>query len=158
LSAGGSSGFVLSGTAHSSGSGAPTTVVGSLSNGIVTLTGTFIIHPRSGLGTTTLPDEIAANGNEIVTFVPGTLTAQFVHDTANGLAGTAATAAFNENGESFDIMPLVFPSADDQTRPWEAINTFGDPGFDEAVICLGGQCALVPRHAGSRFAPSMVVR
>jgi hypothetical protein len=158
LSAGGSSGYVLSGTAHSSGSGAPTTVLGSLSNGIVTLTGTFIIHPRSGLGTASLANEIAANDNEIVTFVPGTLTAQFVHDTANGLASTAAAAAFNDNGEPFDIMPRVFPSADDQTRPWEAINTFGNPGFDQALICVGGECTRVPRHVGFRFAPSMVVR
>jgi hypothetical protein len=129
-----------------------------LSNGIVTLTGTFVIHPRSGLGTASLPDEIAANSTEIVTFVPGTLTVESTHDTATPLADTAAAAAYNENAEPLEILPLEFPNLDDLTRPWGAINTFGNPGFDQAVLCPGGQCALVPRGAGSRFTPALVVR
>jgi hypothetical protein len=150
---------VLSGTnANPSANGQVTTVVGSLSNGFVTITGTFIIHPRSSLVTGSLPDEIAANSSEIVTFVPGTLTAQLTHDTPTGLASVGAQAAFNQNRDPFDIMPLEFPSLDDLTRPWGAINTFGNPGFDQAVLCLGGQCALVPRGAGSRFTPALVVR
>jgi filamentous hemagglutinin family protein len=156
---GGSSGFALSGTSTSaSANGQAATVVGSLSNGVVTITGTFIITPRSASGAASLPDEIAANANEIVTFVPGTVTVQLPHSTANALASTTAAAAFNEGGEPFNVVPLVFPSLDDPTRPWDAINTFGNPGFDQALVCLAGQCALIPRGANRRFTPALVVR
>jgi hypothetical protein len=55
-------------------------------------------------------------------------------------------------------MPLPIPTFDDPTRPWDAIDTFGDPIFDKALVCLGDQCALVPRSAHRGFAPSRVVR
>jgi hypothetical protein len=158
LSAGGSSGYVLSGTAQSSNQGTTTTVVGSLSNGVVTLAGTFIVYPRSSSAGGSLPDEIAANSSEIITFVPGTLTAQWLHNTATPLASTAATAAFNLNGEPFDIMPLALSTFDDPTRPWDAIDTFGSPAFDQALVCLAGQCALVPRDARRGFSLSLLVR
>ncbi len=157
LTAGGTAGYVLSGTSGSS-HGQGTTVVGSLSNGIVTLTGTFVLYPRSASGSASLPDQIAGNNSEIVTFVPGTLTAQSTQETGTDLASTAVTTAFNEDGEPFDIMQLVFQNFDDQTRPWQAINTFGDPGFEQAVVCLGELCTRVPRDASRRFTPEMVVR
>jgi hypothetical protein len=105
-----------------------------------------------------LPDEIAANSNEIVTFVPGTLSAHLAHATDTTLARNATATAAQLNPEPLDIMPPVFPSFDDQTRPWEAISNFVNPGFESALVCLVEQCALVPSSVSSRYTPAMVVR
>jgi filamentous hemagglutinin family protein len=143
--------YVLSGTPVSSTTnrnGTTTTVVGSISNGVVMLNGTFIIQPRAGTDGS-LPDEIASNATEIVTFMQGTLSAQLSTDaTGNGFASTAAEAAWNEDASPFQAMPVVFSSLDDPDRPWEAIDTLGNPGFDQTIVCVRGHCALVPSRTG----------
>jgi hypothetical protein len=151
--------FVLSGTPVSSvtnGNGTTTTVVGSIRNGVVTLQGTFIVQPRSAAGSGSLPYEIAASADYIVTYVPGTLSAQLFNgggtgggDTGNGFASMAVAAVPNVGDLPSDSSSLVFMSADDPTRPWEAVDTLGNPGFDQTVVCVKGHCAVVAQTAGN---------
>jgi hypothetical protein len=77
------------------------------------------------------------------------LSAQLSTDaTGNGFASTAAEAAWNEDASPFQAMPVVFSSLDDPDRPWEAIDTLGNPGFDQTIVCVRGHCALVPSRTG----------
>jgi hypothetical protein len=157
LTAGGSSnagGYVLSGTAVSSTAdrnGTTTTVVGSFSNGVATLTGTFIIQPRADAGDGLLPDELASNASDVVTFVPGTLRARISQAAMQtGFAPVASRAAWNEDGALFEALPAVFPVLDDPDLPWEAIDRLGSPGFDQTIICIADHCTVVARLARTR--------
>jgi hypothetical protein len=78
--------------------------------------------------------------------------------TGADLGSTTAAAATNEMGEPFDLMPILSVTADDPTRPWEAISTLGNPEFDRALIWLGRQYTLIPGSADWTFSPSMIVR
>jgi len=157
---------VLSGTpvdATTNGIGTTTTVVGSLRNGVVNLQGTFIVQPRAA-GSDSLPDEIAASAEYIVTYVPGTLSAQLFSngagngDTGDGFASVAAAAVPDAGDLPSDSASLVFMSTDDPTRPWEAVDTLGNPGFDQTIVCVKGYCAGVAPAAGNGFKPASVSR
>jgi hypothetical protein len=154
---GGSGGFVLSGSlvnSSTNSNGTTATVAGTLSNGVAAIEGTFIVQPRSGVPGGSLPYEIAGDAADIVTYVPGTLRAQLLGgDFGAGGAGTgfaSVAAATVPGGVSVlpsDSTSTVVVAADDVTQPWEAIDTFGNPGFDETIVCVKGHCALVATGA-----------
>jgi len=130
--------------------GTTATVAGTLSNGVAAIEGTFIVQPRSGVPGGSLPYEIASDAADIVTYVPGTLRAELLGGdlgaggTGNGFASMAAAAL--PGGASVvpaDSTSTVFLAKDDATQPWEAVDTFGNPGFDETIVCVKGHCALI---------------
>ncbi len=150
---GGSGGFVLSGSllnSSTNANGTTATVAGTLSNGIAAIEGTFIVQPRSGVPGGSLPYEIAGDAADIVTYVPGSLRAQLLGGdfgaggTGTGFASMAAAAL--PGGVSVvpaDSTSTVFLAKDDVTQPWESVDTFGNPGFDETIVCVKGHCALI---------------
>ena len=149
LVASGVGGFALSGTILNSSTGPnglPMTVVGSLSNGGTTISGTFIVQARLGIGNSPLGDQIAESNTEVVTYVPGTLAARLPPgDAGIGLASVTARTAANEVGRPIDAMPHVYSISDGTARSWRAIDTFSSPGFDQAVACVKEVCVIAAR-------------
>ena len=149
LVAGGVGGFALSGTilnSSTSPNGLPMTVVGSLSNGGTTISGTFIVQARMGSGNLLLGDQIAESNADVVTYVPGTLTARLPPgDAGIGLASVTARTAANEVDPPIDAMPHVYSISDGTARSWKAIDTFSSPGFDQAVACVKEVCVIAAR-------------
>jgi hypothetical protein len=153
---GGAGGYALSGRLLSSSTnanGTTATVAGTLSNGIAAIEGTFIVQPRSSVPGGSLPYEIAGDAADIVTYVPGTLSAQLLGGTSgaggtgNGFASAAVAAVPVGDVPPADSTSLVFLAADDVTQPWKAIDTFGNPGFDGTIVCVKGHCALLATAA-----------
>jgi filamentous hemagglutinin family protein len=151
----GAGGYALAGKVTGpSHDGGTSTVVGTLSNGSVTFIGTFVIYARSRAGNGPLPDEIAANGSEIVTFVPGTLTEELAGDSGIGFASLADSAAWSEDGHPIDAMPFVYSTQGDPTTGEMAVATIGSPAFDLAIACIKDGCRVAngsaERNPGNR--------
>jgi len=139
--AGGSGSFVLSGTVTRAGStGLPETVIGTLSNGAISISGTFIVESAAGAHPP-VADELAASTTDIVVYVPGTLSASVAHPTTAGLASNTDTAAWNEYPTPTDVMPRAYPTAGDWAAPWSIVDALGAQDFAQAFVCIKDSCA-----------------
>ncbi len=106
---------------------------------MLTFSGTFLIEPASGAHAT-LANELAASGTELVSYVPGTLSARLFEPSAEGLASTALQAAFVVLPMPLEVMPRVYLQEEDFTQPWTLIDTLGSPLFDQPLVCIQQTC------------------